>query len=186
MSEQTEQARRRRYLVDGASQLRVACHIVAVMVLVGVLDAVVVYVISDPSVEGNRGLADSRLLLLAVHAASVLLGGAFLFWIVVKLTHRYAGPAFVMRRALVGMSNGDYGHRLSLRTSDYHSELAAALDDLRSEIAAREVQNARAVHRLKRGIDEQDDKAVEASLHSLGMALPTPPLRRQDDQRQIA
>lgn len=187
MTDQTRQARRRRYLIDAPSQLNVAFHVVGVLVLIGVLDAVAVFVLSDPSLQGTRSLADVSLLLLAVHAGCVLLGGAFLFWIVVKLTHRYAGPAFVMQRALVGMRKGDFGQRLSLRMTDYHGELAEAMNDLRSEIAAREVKNARVLHRLERGLKEQDDRAVQASLHSLGLALPIPPLRRHDDPaRQIA
>lgn len=182
MTEQTSQARRRRYLIDGASQLRIAFHILGVVLLIGVLDAVAVYVVSDPSVQGMQSLVDTRLLLLGVHAACLLLGGAFLFWIVVKETHRYAGPAFVMQRALEGMRKGDYGQRLSLRTTDYHNDLAAALDELRSEFAAREVKNARTLHRLERGLEDQDDHAIRASLRSLGMALPTPPLRRHGDR----
>jgi hypothetical protein len=181
MSVQTRQARRRRYLIDGASQLKVATTITAVLLLVGLLDALAVFVLADPSLSGTERLADVQPILLVVHSICLALGGIFLFWIVVKQTHRYVGPAYVMRRALDGMRKGEYGCRLSLRTSDYHVELAQALDELRTEIASRDVDNARTLSRLERGIEENDVYAIRDALRALGSALPALPQRRHDD-----
>ena len=182
MSVQTRQARRRRYLIDGPSQCKVAISVVAVVLCIGLLDALAVFVISDPSVRGMERLVSVRWALFAVHGVALLLGGGFLFWITIKQTHRYVGPAFVMKRALSAMRTGDYGQRLSLRQTDYHGDLAEAIDALRSEIAARDVDNARTLHRLQRGIDEGDDYAVRDALRALGAALPALPQRRHDDE----
>ena len=181
MSGQPRQARRRCYLIDGASQLKVAVSLVSVLLVVGLLDALAVFVLADPGVRGMDRLVELRWVLFAVHGVALVLGGAFLFWITIKQTHRYAGPAFVMKRALRAMQQGDYGQRLSLRATDYHNELAEVIDDLRSEMATRDVDQARTLHRLQRALDEGDEFAAREAMRQLGTALPALPQRRHDD-----
>ena len=83
--------------------------------------------------------------------------------------------------ALEGIREGDYGRRLSLRESDYLRGLAASLDELRKEIARRDVEHARTLHQLKKGLDAEDASSVQDSLRALSDALPAIPQRRFDD-----
>ena len=60
----------------------------------------------------------------------------------VVLSHRFVGPAFVVRRALQGIMEGRFDERLELRGSDYLQDLAATARELRSFIEARDGQLA--------------------------------------------
>ena len=175
MPDSQTSARRHQYLIDRPSQIATAWRVFGVLALIGVLYAGAVVVLSGPDAHGGDSLATSAALLLTVHASCMVLGGALLLWTLVRLTHRYAGPAHVMKDALAGMRKGEYGMRLSLRDGDFLVELADEIEALRCEIATRDVAHMRTVHRLERALEEHDDPAVIDALRVLGGSLPSMP-----------
>ncbi len=64
------------------------------------------------------------------------------------LTHRMAGPAQVIERAVRAMRDGDYGQRLALRPGDYLQSLAEAVFELRDELASSEDLRQQAAQKL--------------------------------------
>lgn len=185
MTESNEPARRRRYLIERTSQLSFVARITLVLLGLGVVEGLGFFVLAGGE-WGSQTLEGALPLLLGVHAAAILVGGTFLGWVVIKLTHRYVGPAFVMGRALAGIRRGEYGHRLKLRHTDYLEDLAKEIEDLREEIAKRDVQQARSLHRLERSLDEDDTSAIRDSLRALGSALPAMPRRRTKGLREAS
>jgi hypothetical protein len=61
-----------------------------------------------------------------VDAAIVVIGVVAIAIYVLWVMHRFLGPARVIRHALAGMVEGDFGRRLQLRKGDYLKDLAAA------------------------------------------------------------
>jgi hypothetical protein len=157
----------RRYLLDRPSQMTVTIHLLCVLAGIGLLYAVAVYALLGSELLSGWTAAELRRVLLGVHTAYFVVGGTVLALVALLLTHRYAGPAFVMQRAVQAMREGDYTSRLELRRHDFHKPLATELALLRDELAAREEGRAKLLGELEQSLDAGDEAATRALLAKL-------------------
>lgn len=93
---------------------------------------------------GSPNLA--LLLLVNFVFVMLLLIGASVYAVV--HSHRVAGPAFRLRRALDQLLARDYDHWVQLRRKDFLHELAEQLNQLNAQLKAKDVVIADAVARL--------------------------------------
>ena len=143
----------RRYLLDARPQLTFAALVLCVLAGIGLLYASAVYFLADTELLRDRPVEEVRTVLLIVHTAYFVVGGAILFVTVLLLTHRFVGPAYVMQRAVAGMRRGDYSARLGLRKRDSHRAAVAELRLLRDELAEREDARREMLQRLERFLE---------------------------------
>jgi len=151
--------RRRIYMVDRKLQLAVAGQLLLVLAGVAVLYVVGVLLLSGGS--GPESLSAGEV--LRANLIYFLLGAAILGVVALLITHRIAGPAFVVERALRGMMRGDHTSRLELRKRDYLKPLAAVVEELRVELERR----AKACEELKAALDRGDLDAARAAAERL-------------------
>ena len=158
---------RRRYLLDRSSQVSVTLHLVSVLAGIGCLYAVAVYVLLGSDMMSGKTTAEMRGVLLGVQLAYFVVGGAILVLTALLLTHRYVGPAHVMRLAIRAMRAADYRPRLNVRRRDYHKSLTRELAVLGDELAAREAERMSLLKDLERSLDAGDDAAARVILQRL-------------------
>jgi hypothetical protein len=170
--------RRRRYFLDDASQSSVLACVFALVAGTGAACAAAAAVLSSADLLGDRTLAEALPALLATLAGCTVLGALVAIPVVMRLTHRYVGPALVMRRALVGMRHGDYGCRLQLRRRDYLKSLAREIDAHRSTIARRDVAQARLLNGIRASLDAGDLQGARALVRVHGRRLGLEPVAR--------
>ena len=118
--------------------------------------------------DGSNGL-DSD------HAGELALAADFLFVTfaliavgvyVVWLTHRFVGPARVIRNALTGMATGIHGRRLSLRKRDFLKEVAAAADAVSERMRSEHEATAALVESIGPALERGDVEAARAALRA--------------------
>jgi hypothetical protein len=149
----------RNYLLDTGLQLRLASYLVAVATVLSVAlggllwsayrEASRVIALGDPEVSDSiaAALAEEdrgRIVLVAVALAAVLvclLGAA------VVITHRIAGPAFVIRRICGRIAEGDLARPRPLRSHDLLVDLAEAVSAMVDALRAREERDRAAILR---------------------------------------
>ena len=130
--------RRWHYLVDPGLQLALALQLAGVLVGVAVAYAIAAYVLFDPASLQVLTAEETRSLFMR---ANLLYGGYALVFVVVAavlLLHRISGPVLVIERAVRGMRDGEFEHRLSLRPRDSLKSLASAVAELRTHLCERE------------------------------------------------
>lgn len=155
--------RRWRYVVDSRSQLGTALQIVAVLAGICLICAVAVkYVKSDEALELMSGEA-VRNFLYRVTAAQFLVSAVTLGVLAIYLTHRFAGPAIALERAIRAILQGETDRKLNLRQRDYLKEVALAVEDLR----VREETRARKLADLDRCLAEGDAEGAKEIVKGL-------------------
>ncbi|MCZ6464192.1 MAG: hypothetical protein O7A09_07620 [Proteobacteria bacterium] len=130
--------RRWRYLVDPGLQLTLALQMAAVLLVVAAAYALAVYGLFDEASLQALTAEETRSLFMR---ANLLYGGQALIFVIavaVLLLHRIAGPAQLVERAVRGMLDGEYDHRLALRPRDGLKPLASAVAELRAHLCERE------------------------------------------------
>jgi signal peptidase II len=163
--------RRWRYLIDWRSQLGTALQIVAVLAGICLICAVAVkFVKSDEALEA-MGSDEVRAFLYRVTAAQFLVSAATLAALAIFLTHRFAGPAYAIERALHALRDGKVDQQLHLRQRDYLKGMAAAVEELRQ----RETERRKQIADVRSCIAEGDaDGAREIIAKLLGETTPAP------------
>jgi hypothetical protein len=162
-----EPDRRRTFVLDDPSQ---STSIIAVLSVLGagaLFGGIAFFLLGRPNVLGHATVADAAPTLIAALVGCFVVAGLVAAPVVMRLTHRYVGPAYVMRRALRGMRLGDYGCRLTLRKDDFLQSLAKEIETHRSDIARRDVERARLLHRLRQMLDDGDIAGARAHLGRL-------------------
>jgi hypothetical protein len=160
-------AHRTRYLLDRAAQLSVTWHLLGVLGGTFLLYAVAIFFLMGPGPVASMSADEARSLLLYVHLGYFGLGGAILAVTVLLLTHRFVGPAHVMRTAVEGMRRGDHSHRLDLRKRDYLQALAQELELMRTELADREARMRDALTLAHRRLDAGDERGAREALETV-------------------
>ena len=140
---------RRRYLVDRGFQLKYAL----VMALSGVAVAVVfglwlhqahaqATVLLAPDAETRALVERSDRLLLAAFGAIAILLGAALGLLGIVITHRVAGPVFVMGHYLEVLAQGRFPRMRTLRRSDELKTFFRTFIDAVDRMKVREAKHA--------------------------------------------
>jgi hypothetical protein len=117
------------------------------------------------------GLDPLRRFLLVANATYFILAAGILTLLTILLTHRFAGPAYVMKEVIEGMLEGDYGRRLSLRKKDYLKDLAVPLDQLRHTWVRHEENSRQTLENLEGALASGDVEAAQALVKELQDAL---------------
>lgn len=166
---------RKVYVVDRPSQASVAWNLLGVLVGIGVLYAFAIFFLLSPEALRDMSVDNVRQLMLTVHVAYFAVGSAILAVWALLVAHRFSGPAFVMRRAIKAMRQGDFTQRLSLRKRDYHQELAKELAEFGAELAARSEIDRRLLQTVRTAVDEGDTEGAKAAIaKALGVDEPKP------------
>jgi hypothetical protein len=125
--------RRWRYVIDWRSQMGTAFQIVAVLAGICIICAVAVkFVKSDDALEMMTP-EEIRGFLYRVTAAQFAVSAVTLAALAVFLTHRFAGPAFAIERALKALREGRADQELHLRARDYLKGVAQVVEELRQD-----------------------------------------------------
>lgn len=118
--------------------------------------------------DGSSGLDSDRAGELAL-AADVLFVtfaliavGVYVVW----LTHRFVGPARVIRNALAGMATGIHGRRLTLRKRDFLKEVAAAADAVSERMRSERQATAALVEAVGPALERGEVEAARAALRA--------------------
>lgn len=83
----------------------------------------------DPEVWGPLAIWAGAGMALFMAIFSALMGV-----ILVRMTHKVAGPAFGLERAVRRLADGDYHTPINVRKGDYLQNLGGALNDLRDTL----------------------------------------------------
>jgi HAMP domain-containing protein len=135
---QNETFQRRTFVVDWRLQATITVQLLGVLVGVGLLYTLAVMVLPGSERLQEMDGEEVRQTLLRANAVYFALGAAILGVIALLLTHRIAGPALVLKRAVDGMREGKYDHRLNLRRRDYLKDVAASLQGLAGDLKQRD------------------------------------------------
>ena len=108
---------RRTYVVDGRTQFRVAGLLIAGLAILGVIQAVSLYVFFQPPSDGRFDGDQVRALMLEVGMVQFAVTALLALALGVLLSHRFVGAGLVLRRAVQGMAVGDSSQRLTLRAA---------------------------------------------------------------------
>lgn len=146
--------RRRQYVIDQPVQMGVAGQLLAGLGGVAMLCMVALFVfLSGMALPGMDPL---KRFLILTNATYFVLAGGILVMMTILITHRFAGPAYVMRIAVRGMIRGDFAKRLNLRKKDYLKELAKEFAGLREHWFAHEQQQRTLLDELEVAIRAGD------------------------------
>lgn len=173
--------RRRRYVIDRSLQMGVAAQVLTGIGGVALLCAAALYVFLGGTAV--PGLDPLRQFLLIANATYFVLAAGILTLLTILITHRFAGPAYVIRLAIAGMLEGDYGRRLRLRKKDYLKPLAADFDTLRHHWVRHEEETRRLLGDLDAALDDEDLESAKVLARRLREGLlvkkaPDAPARR--------
>ncbi len=160
--------KRRTYLVDRRFQGGFTLQLLTALAGVGLLYVLAVVLLPGPKALEQLDAAETRSLLLRANLIYFGLAASILAVLSLLLTHRIAGPAKLLERAVRGIRHRDYGQRLSLRRRDYFQDLASELALLRAEIVAERA----AVRDLAQALAENDLDGVREILAGLGAPGP--------------
>ncbi len=202
----TQGASRRRYLVDRGFQLKYAL----LMALAGLVVAAVFGVwlhqahaqataLLSPDPETRALVARSDRLLLGAFVVIALLLSAALGLLGVVITHRVAGPVFVMGHYLNVLAEGRFPRMRTLRRSDelklFFQTFLDAVDSLKvreakhaavledavrrmREVAAKAPELAPAIEALSRAARERRAALAQDDLELTPMSVPAPNRRQ--------
>lgn len=167
--------RRRQYVIDRETQFAVVLQ-----ALLGIGAALVLYLCGRMLFMGENAMdmlqrEDVRPYLLAANAIYFVVVTAVLVGVLLHATHKFAGPAYVMKKALEGILQGDYDRRLSLRQGDFQKDLARTLSQVRDHWRRREESWTETVARLEACLadgDLEQARALLESLHEQAQARP--------------
>jgi hypothetical protein len=173
---------RRRYLIDKPTQLGLVAWLIGGLAGLAVMYVLAMIVFFGPEATADMDSPMLRRLLLTANTAFFLFAGIMITTLAIMLSHRFVGPAYVLRTALDAMLRGDFSKRLSLRKTDYMKDVAGLLTALRDRLVAREDQVSAQLESLERAVESGDRAEAlslakslrEGSLVPNGTAAPAP------------
>jgi len=164
--------RRRTIVVDSRYQLRVAGMAAGLMLGGALLFAAAIHLeivrlheivsLHDPEIARalqDRGSID--LVLMAALGVGLMLGA---FLLALLETHRVAGPAYSLRRALARIQAGDYTTPVQVRRGDRLDALAASLNEVRETLAKGTAEEAELLESLAERVEAVKGEDEVASM----------------------
>jgi len=170
-AQQPEQQRTRRwrYIVDWKPQLSFVAEVVGVLVGVCVGFAVITFLLVLDRNDATAKLHPDEIwsFLLQVTAVFMVVSSVVFVLLSIAISHRFLGPALVIRRAVQAMIDGWYDRRFKLRRRDYLKPLAAKVEELACVLATREAEQDQIVEDLHQCLERNDLDAARAMLDRL-------------------
>ena len=163
--------RRLSYLVNNRMQLTMAFYMLAVMVGVAGLYLAALFLLPGQGTIEQLNAQETREVMLRANLIYFVLAACILFTVIILVSHRVAGPAFVVERALKGINAGDLEQRLSLRKRDYLKSMANEVNTLAQSLRERQ----ELLGDLDRCLQEQDVPAARELVQRMLSAEPAKP-----------
>ena len=164
-------SQRERYFVDPRLQLAVLVPLLTIMGMVAIACiASITLLLGDPARKALT-VDETRTLFLRANGVYFIIAVVGVGAVAIFLTHRVAGPAGVIERAVRGLKNGEYSQRLSLRPHDYLKPVALAVTDLRNHLRAQDEHRRQLLEALATCLDAGDLTEARNLIAQLG--LPT-------------
>jgi len=164
--------KRRITIVDKKLQFSLALTLTAVMAGNAVLYALAIYVLPSTGALERMNAEETRTFFLGTNMVYFALATMILFTVALVLSHRVAGPAFVIERAIRGTITGDFSHRLSLRKRDHLQPLAATVRKWRDHLESTQAEQRRCFADLERCLAEGDMDAAKELVKQVAATVP--------------
>ena len=182
----SQRTRRWRYIVDWKPQLSFVAEVVGVLVGVCIAFAVVTFLLVLNRNDATAKLHPDEIwsFLLQITAIFMVVSTVVFVLLSIAISHRFLGPALVIRRAVQAMTDGWYDRRVRLRRRDYLKPLAARVEELSAVLATREVEQDQIIEDLHRCLDENNLDTARALLDRLQDKSPKGKRRQPEPQPQ--
>jgi signal transduction histidine kinase len=105
--------------------------------------------------------------LLQITAVFTFVSAVVFVLLSIAISHRFLGPALVIRRAVQAMIDGWYDRRVKLRRRDYLKPLAKKVEELADTLAERETEQKQVIADLHRCLNTGEIDAARALLERL-------------------
>jgi len=164
-----QRTRRWRYIVDWKPQLGFVAEIVGVLCGVCIAFAVITFLLVLDRNDATAKLQPEEVwgFLLQITAIFMVVSTVVFVLLSIAISHRFLGPALVIRRAVQAMVDGWYDRRFKLRRRDYLKPLARKVEELASVLATREAVQDQIVEDLHQCLDENNIDTARALLDRL-------------------
>ena len=159
--------KRKRYIVDSRLQFAFALPMLAIVLTVALAYLAAIHVIPGEAARETMTAAETRTVLLRANVFYYAFTAVAVVCVALFVSHRIAGPAFVIERAVRAMGRGDFDDRLSLRPSDYLKSLASAVTELREQIRLEDQERRRLIAELAERLDANDIASAKQLLNDL-------------------
>ena len=159
-------------IVDKQLQLSLALKLTLAMTAIAALYALALYVLPAAGSLDRMDALETRQFFLYTNTIYFALATGILFTLALLLTHRIAGAAFVIERAIRATMSGDFSQRLKLRTRDYLKPLAATISEWRDHLQKTQTEQRECVADLERCLAEGDTDAAKELVTKLAAMLP--------------
>jgi len=161
--------KRERYFVDPLLQLAVLVPLLTVMGIVAIAYVTsITLLLGDPARKALT-VDETRTLFLRANGVYFIIAVVGVGAVAIFLTHRVAGPAGVIERAVRGLKNGEYSQRLSLRPHDYLKPVALAVTDLRNHLRAQDEHRRQLLEALATCLNAGDLTEARNLIARLGL-----------------
>lgn len=182
----SQRTRRWRYIVDWKPQLSFVAEVVGVLVGVCIAFAVVTFLLVLNRNDATAKLHPDEIwsFLLQITAIFMVVSTVVFVLLSIAISHRFLGPALVIRRAVQAMTDGWYDRRVRLRRRDYLKPLAARVEELSAVLATREAEQDQIIEDLHRCLDENNLDTARALLDRLQDKSPKGKRRQPEPQPQ--
>lgn len=165
--------RRRRLIIDKPAQLAMALTVTGMTAAGLVVLMASMWVLPVDAYFDRVAGADMRRALLIILGAFFTLTVVGITLSCVVLSHRFVGPAFVIRRGLDAMARGRYDERLTIRRRDYLQDLSESAVALRDVLMEKDDLVDRAIDRLDAG-DAEGARELLAEIKHEAEPAPAP------------
>ncbi len=171
--------KRERYFVDPRLQLAVLVPLLTILAIVAIAYVASITLLLDDPAREALTLDETRTLFLRANGVTFIIAVVGVGAVAIFLTHRVAGPAGVIERAVRGLKNGEYSQRLSLRPHDYLKPVALAVTDLRNHLRAQDERRRQLLEALATCLDAGELTEARNLIAQLGRpagdtAVPSP------------
>jgi prepilin-type N-terminal cleavage/methylation domain-containing protein len=159
-------------------QLALVGPLLAVLVIVGLAYVAAIYLLPGKMVLETMTAQETRQMFLRANTTYYAIATVLLTAVAIFLTHRIAGPAQIIERALRGLVRGEKNQRIALRPGDSLTSLAAAVNELSSELREHEARRTKLIQEIDSRLEADD---VEAARELLVELEPTETVETPDE-----
>jgi methyl-accepting chemotaxis protein len=154
---------RKQFLVEPSIQMPLMVSVLGTVVAFSALYLATILILgADGSTLDDPSSRAATRLGVAVTGAYFLLVLVAVAVVVIRMTHRFAGPARVLERAVRAMLEGDFGQRMAVRSKDMLRSLSAALLEVQTRWSREREQLAEFRGRLAEALEKGDLEAARA------------------------
>jgi prepilin-type N-terminal cleavage/methylation domain-containing protein len=161
--------KRTHYLIDARMQLALVLPLIAVLAIVGLAYVAAIYLLPGDSALQTMTGEETRELFRRANITYYAIAAVLVSSVAVFLTHRIAGPAQIIERALRGLLRGEGDQRIALRPGDSLQSLATAVNELGSELLEQEARRAKLIREIGSRLETNDIDAARELLTQLDL-----------------